>query len=72
MYLSFPGTLFLNMLKAVVIPLVVPSLITSIGSLDLRLSGKVGARAIVYYAVTTVMAVFLGIVLVVTIQPGNR
>ena len=38
---------------------------------DLSLSGKVGGRAIVYYMVTTLLAVFLGIALVTTIRPGG-
>ena len=40
-YVGYPGKLFLNMLKCLIIPLVVPSLIASIGSLDFRMSGKV-------------------------------
>ena len=40
--MGYPGKLFLNMLKCLIIPLVVPSLIASIGSLDFRMSGKVG------------------------------
>eukprot|EP00088_Acartia_fossae_P031822 TRINITY_DN32622_c0_g1_i10.p1 TRINITY_DN32622_c0_g1~~TRINITY_DN32622_c0_g1_i10.p1 ORF type:complete len:486 (-),score=91.67 TRINITY_DN32622_c0_g1_i10:289-1746(-) len=70
MYLKFIGTLFLNMLKCVIIPLIIPSLIAAIGSLDLSLSGKIGLRAIVYYMATTVFAVILGIILVVTVRPG--
>lgn len=70
MYLKFIGALFLNMLKSVIIPLIIPSLIASIGSLDLSLSGRIGLRAIVYYLSTTVFAVILGIILVVSIRPG--
>lgn len=69
-YVGYPGKLFLNMLKCIIIPLVVPSLIASIGSLDLRVSGKVGMRAVVYYMTTTCLAVCLGILLTVTIRPG--
>ena len=42
--LFLSGELFLRMLKALILPLVVPSLITAVGSLDLSLSGKVGHR----------------------------
>ena len=38
--------------------------------MDIALSGKVGLRAVVYYIVTTIFAVILGIVLVETIKPG--
>jgi len=71
MYVSYIGELFLRMLKALILPLIVPSLITAVGSLDMSLSGKVGLRAIVYYMGTTILAVILGIILVVTIHPGE-
>jgi len=71
MYVSYIGELFLRMLKALILPLIVPSLITAVGSLDLSLSGRVGGRAIVYYMATTVLAVMLGIILVTTIHPGT-
>ena len=35
-----------------------------------RLSGKIGSRAVLYYVTTTLLAVSLGILLTVTIQPG--
>merc|ERR1712130_769949 len=69
-YVGYPGKLFLNMLKCLIIPLVVPSLIASIGSLDFRMSGKVGLRAVCYYMTTTLIAVTLGILLTITIRPG--
>nr|ACO15241.1 Excitatory amino acid transporter [Caligus clemensi] len=71
MYVSFVGDIFLRMLKSIIIPLIIPSLIVSIGSLDLRDSSRIGGTAILYYPLTTVLAVILGITLVVTIQPGN-
>ena len=87
MYVRYIGELFLNMLKCVIIPLVVPSLIASIGretflhptninlsssgSMNIALSGRVGLRAIIYYILTTLIAVILGIGLVVTIKPGT-
>ena len=70
-YVKYIGSLFLSMLKCIIIPLVIPSLIAAIGSMDLSLSSKVGVRAIVYYLATTVLAVILGIVLVTAIRPGG-
>ncbi len=40
-YISFIGKLFLRMLKALILPLIIPSLIAAVGSLDMSLSGKV-------------------------------
>jgi len=71
MYVKFIGSLFLQMLKAIIIPLIIPSLIVAVGSLDLSLSGKIGGRAIAYYMGTTICAVILGIILVTSIQPGK-
>ena len=90
MYVSYIGEIFLRMLKALILPLIVPSLITAVGSLDMSLSGskssiilqclkeyqltpaagRVGGRAITYYLTTTMIAVVMGIILVVTIHPG--
>nr|XP_027223218.1 excitatory amino acid transporter 1-like [Penaeus vannamei] len=71
MYVGYLGELFLRALKALIIPLIVSSLVSAIGSLDLSLSKKIGLRAIAYYITTTVSAVILGIILVVTIHPGK-
>ncbi|TRY73010.1 hypothetical protein TCAL_03354 [Tigriopus californicus] len=71
MYISYVGELFLRMLKALILPLIVPSLIAAVGSLDMSLSGRVGGRAVAYYMTTTVMAVILGIILVTIIHPGK-
>lgn len=70
MYVQFPGELFLKMLKCLIVPLLVSSIVSAIGSLDLSLSKKVGYRSIAYYTATTSMAVVEGIILVCTIRPG--
>ena len=41
MYVSYIGTLFLRMLKALILPLIIPSLVAAVGALDMNLSGKV-------------------------------
>jgi Na+/H+-dicarboxylate symporter len=70
MYVNFLGDIFLRMIRALILPLIISSLIAAIAPLDVSLSKKIGTRAIVYILVTTVIAVILGIVLVVTIKPG--
>ena len=62
----------MRMLKMMIIPLIVSTLVAGLAGLDSTASGKMGLRAIVYYMSTTFIAVVLGIVLVMSIQPGKR
>lgn len=71
MLIGFAGELFMNMLKMLILPLIVASLICALASLDAKATGRVGRRALIYYISTTILAVILGIVLVVSIQPGD-
>lgn len=68
---SLPGEVFLNLLQLLVVPLVVISIVTGIGNMNLTSSGALGWRVLAYYASTTVFASFLGVVLAVTIRPGQ-
>ncbi|XP_012276011.1 excitatory amino acid transporter 1 [Orussus abietinus] len=70
MYIQYTGEMFLRMLKALILPLIVASIVSAIGSLDLNLSGKIGMRSVYYYGTTTISAVILGIILVLIIRPG--
>lgn len=71
-YLRFPGDLLLNMLKMLILPLIISSIISSLAVLQGKASGKMGLRAVVYYLTTTFSAVILGIILVLTIRPGEK
>lgn len=71
MYVNFLGDLFLRMLKSLILPLIVSSLISAIANLDLSLSGRIARRAILFYLTTTFCSVVLGMILVVSIQPGK-
>ncbi|XP_074035138.1 excitatory amino acid transporter 1 isoform X2 [Leptinotarsa decemlineata] len=70
MYIGYVGDVFLRMLKSLILPLIISSLVSAIASLDLSLSSKIAARAIAYYLTTTFAAVVLGMIVVVTIRPG--
>ena len=61
----------MRMLKMLILPLIVSSLIVGLAELDQRASGRLGRRAVCYYMGTTMCAVALGIILVVTINPGG-
>jgi len=68
---TFPGTAFINILKMLVLPLVIASMVCGVASLgNLRTAGKLGGRALTYYAVTTLIATIIGIALVSALQPG--
>uniref|UniRef100_A0A1I8HS02 Amino acid transporter n=1 Tax=Macrostomum lignano TaxID=282301 RepID=A0A1I8HS02_9PLAT len=69
-YLAFPGELLMRMLKLLILPLIVSSLVTAMCSLDAGATGKLGGRALVYYLVTTLVAMGIGMLLVYFIQPG--
>jgi len=67
------GDLFLALLKLLVVPLVVTSMVAGIAGLgDVRRLGPVGGWTVVYYLSTTLAAVLLGLVLVNVVQPGQR
>lgn len=79
--LKLPGTLFLRMLKAVTVPLLVTGVTVSVASLkvqdnsteggDPKRAKKLGLCTMAMYGVTIVLAVILGLVLVLVIQPGK-
>jgi len=65
------GEVFLNLLKMMVVPLVMSSVMCGIlGMGDVRKLGKPGLYTIVYYLSTTVLAVVVGLVVVNVIRPG--
>jgi solute carrier family 1 (high affinity glutamate transporter) protein 1 len=73
LYFGFLGELFLRMLKFLIIPLISSSIIAGIASLgSANKTGRVAAVAFAYYISTTVLAAILGIILVISIQPGSR
>lgn len=65
------GTIFLNLLKMAALPLVVVNLISGISSLDdPKILGRVGIKIMLYYILTTIGAIILGIVAGYIFKPG--
>ncbi|XP_048825708.1 excitatory amino acid transporter 2-like isoform X2 [Brienomyrus brachyistius] len=71
MVIAFPGDILMRMLKMLILPLIISSLITGLAGLDAKSSGRLGTRAMVYYMSTTIIAAVLGVILVLIIHPGN-
>jgi Na+/H+-dicarboxylate symporter len=70
-YINPFGTIFINCLKFIAIPLVLFSIISGVASLgDVSKLGKMGAKTLILYLVTTVFSVGLGLVLVNFFKPG--
>ncbi len=66
------GTIFVNLLKLIAVPLVMASLVTGVASLaDLTKLSRMGGKTIAIYLVTTVVAICIGLILVNTLQPGK-
>lgn len=66
------GTIFINLLKLIAVPLVIVSLIDGISNLkDIAQLSKMGGRTIALYLSTTIIAISIGLLLVNIIKPGN-
>ncbi|MDG2457005.1 MAG: dicarboxylate/amino acid:cation symporter [SAR86 cluster bacterium] len=66
------GTIFINLLKLIAVPLVFASLIKGVASLsDISKLSRIGSRTIALYLTSTVLAVTTGLLIVNTIQPGK-
>ena len=68
---DFLGKLFMNALKMIVVPLIVSSIICGIMSLGSeRNFGRMGLKVVIYYTLTGLFAVAVGLILVNVIRPG--
>lgn len=66
------GTIFVNLLKLIAIPLIVASLLKGISDLkDISKFAKIGGRSILIYIGTTIIAITIGLLIVNVIQPGK-
>ena len=69
--LAYPGELFMRLLKLMILPLVIASLITGAASLNAKMNGMMALRTIVFFMVTSLLAACVGLVLVIAVHPGT-
>ncbi len=71
-YIQPFGTIFINLLKLIAVPLILASLIVGVTSLnDIAKLSRMGGKTIGIYIVTTMLAITIGLTVVNVIQPGN-
>ncbi len=69
---DFVGKLFMALLKMLIVPLVLSSIITGVAGLgDLRELRRLGGKTFAYYISTSLLAILVGQVLVSVIRPGD-
>lgn len=67
----FLGTMFLNALKMIIVPLIVSSIITGVAGFSSGENlGRIGAKTIGYYLMTSVVAILVGLLMVNLTKPG--
>ncbi len=67
------GTVFLNLLLMIVVPLVFASLVVGVAGIgDIRKLGRIGLKSFAYCLIISAISVVIGLVLANTIRPGDR
>lgn len=70
-YIGFPGEILIRLLKMIIIPLVVCSLVSGAASIDPKALGKLGGWAMLFFLVTTLIASSIGVVMAFIVNPGS-
>jgi len=71
-YIQPVGTIFINLLKLIAVPLVLASLIVGVTNLnDVAKLSRMGGKTIGIYIVTTIFAITIGLTVVNVLQPGD-
>jgi len=65
------GTMFINLLKMLIVPLISSSIITSVAALGSgRDLGRLGAKTLGFYVLTTLIAILIALTVINVVQPG--
>lgn len=71
-YLQPIGTMFINMIKMIVVPIIVSTLILGVaGTGDIKQLGKLGGKTLIYFEVVTTIAIIVGLFAANIFQPGE-
>lgn len=70
-YLSPFGTVFVNMLKMIVIPVIFASLVVGAASLPVNKFGRVGLKVILWYFFCSFLAAGVGVIIALAVDPGS-
>nr|WP_156857179.1 cation:dicarboxylase symporter family transporter [Oceanobacillus sp. AG] len=71
-YLQPLGTIFLNMIRMIVVPIIISTLIVGVaGTGDLKQLGKLGAKTMIYFQVVSLVAIVVGLAAANIFQPGK-
>lgn len=66
------GTIFLRLITMIVVPLVLVSLMLGTASLgDIRKLGRIGIKTVIYFMITTIIAISIGLTLANIVKPGS-
>ena len=68
--LNFVGTLFLNALKMLIVPLIMSSIVTGMMELKPDMLGRLGYKTLLYYLITSLVAILIGLFVVNLLNPG--
>lgn len=67
---DFIGTLFLNALKMLIVPLIMSSIIVGMMEIQPDTLGRLGYKTLIYYAASSLVAILIGLLVVNILQPG--
>ena len=72
MWLSLPGNLFVRTLSCLAMPLVLPKLITAIGSMDLKIGGKCLGQVLLFYGALNIIIETSGVLIFHAVIPNDK
>lgn len=71
-YLKPLGTIFLNLIKMIVVPIIISTLIVGVaGTGDLKQLGRLGGKTIIYFEIITTIAIIIGLLITNVFKPGE-